>query len=51
VPVGVGVPVTAIVTLKFCAVVMLYKDGVTAIIGVVFPALVTATVDVPTDVL
>jgi hypothetical protein len=33
-PVGVGVPLTATVTVKGCAVVMLEADGVTVTVGV-----------------
>jgi hypothetical protein len=50
VPVGVGLPVpplTATVTERGCAVVMLEADGVTATVGVVFAATVTVTDALP----
>jgi hypothetical protein len=47
-PVGVGVPLTATVTVSACAVVMLEADGVTFTVGVVFAGVVTVTAeDVP----
>jgi hypothetical protein len=43
VPVGVGLPVpplTAVVTVNACAVVMLVEDGVTVTVGAVFGVIV-----------
>lgn len=45
-PVGAGLPVpvmTATVTVRACAVVMLDEPGVTVTVGVIFAGLVTAT--------
>jgi hypothetical protein len=47
----VGVPLTPIVTVSDCAVVMLVGDGDTVTVGVVFAGLVTVTVFVPVALL
>jgi hypothetical protein len=49
--VGVGVPLTATVTVNGCAVVMLDADGVTVTVGVVFAGLVTVIEPVPVALL
>jgi hypothetical protein len=51
VPVGVGEPLTATVTVNDCVVVMLDEDGVTVTVGVAFAEEVTATEPVPVFVL
>jgi hypothetical protein len=51
-PVGVGLPLpplTATITVKACAVVMLDAEGVTVTVGVVFGGVVTVTELVPVE--
>jgi hypothetical protein len=50
-PVGVGVPLTATVTVNGCAVVMLDELGVTVIVGVVFARVTVTAEEVPVALL